>query len=70
MQKLNHLLNEFELKIPLNSFSSFCDTQIYGGKGETRINVQLKTDQIDAPVEVNPYQNLLQFECAFIRFTQ
>ena len=53
----------FELKVPLNSFSSFCDTQVYGGKGRTRIHVQLKTDSVVGPAELNPYPNPAYIEC-------
>ena len=54
----------FELKVPLNSFSSFCDTSIYGGKGRTRIHAQLKTDSVVGPAELNPYPNPVFVECA------
>ena len=53
----------FELKVPLSSFSSFCGTQSYGGRGTTRIHAQLKTDQIAAPTAFHPYPNPLQFQC-------
>lgn len=55
----------FELKIPLSSFSSFCNTQIYSAQdmGRTRVHLQLKTDKITVNERLcypNPY---ISYEC-------
>ena len=58
----------FEVKIPLNSFSSFCNTQTYqtANMGRTRVHAQLKTDQFTPQENVSYPSPYWSFECADI----